>query len=153
MKAYVNDLDLETIEVIDYNGQKQEYSVQEILHVDETNYQQEFLKQPSIYAFWATVLEKGKLVTKQQEDILNQVHAKCYNRYYKQFLDSGTKPTKDMVEAQILNDEDYSKQLSVLNNTKYATERVQYLVKALEQRAQMLISYGADQRKEKDYGN
>jgi len=153
MKAYVNDLDTDTITVQDYNGIKHEYSIQKELEVDESNYQKAFIEQPAKYAFWSAVLQEAKLVLKQQEDLLERKHAECYNKAYQKYLEEGIRPTKDLLEAQIALDPAYQEAQNRVNTADYSMGRVQFIVKVFEQRAQMLISYGADKRQENNYGN
>jgi len=152
-KVYVNDLDMDKITVVDYNGQYQEYSVNDLVYVDETNYQKEFIEPPAKYAFWTIVLQQAKRVQAEQEDQLKQTHDRMYNEAYNALKDQGIKPTKDLIEAQIGQSDEYFQAKQRTNEADYSAGRVAYLVKALEQRANMLQSYGADQRKVNTYGN
>lgn len=153
MKAYVNDLDMDKITVVDYNGEAQTYSVRDLVYVDENNYQQEFIAQPAKYAYWSSVLQAAKRVQSEQENMLEKKHAELYNEAYNRLKESGIKPTKDLIEAQIEQDDEYYQAKQRVSEAEYSAGRINFLVKTLEQRAQMLISFGADQRKDAKFGN
>ena len=153
MQAYVNDLDMDKITVIDYNGQSQEYSVRDIINVDEMNYQIEVINQPAKYAYWSSVLQAAKRVEAEQQASLDKQHALSYNKVYDELSKQGIRATKDLIEAQIEQDPDYEKAKQRVVVADYSAGRIQYLVKALEQRANMLIQLGADIRKDRNYGN
>lgn len=153
MKVFVNDLDSDRIDVIDYNGQMTTYSVSQELAVNEQNYQQEFIRQPAKYAFWSAVLQQAKYVLAAQESRLEKVHAQVYNKVNTALLKEGMRPTKDLIEAQIVLDDEYQKAKSQVETCEYSVSQVQYLVKAFEQRKDMLVQFGADMRKDNNYGN
>ena len=152
-KIYVSELGMDKITIIDYNGESKTFSMGDIVRVDETNYQQEFIAQPAKYTYFANVLQSAKRVQAEQEDLLAKLHGELYNKAYNQLKDDGIKPTKDLIEAQIEQDDAYYKAKQRLAAAVESVGRANYLVKALEQRAQMLQSYGADQRKDFKYGN
>ena len=153
MKAFVNDLDMDEITVVDYNGEEQKYSVNDIVKVDELNYQQEFINQPAKYAYWSSVLQAAKRVAAEQEAALDKQHAVAYNKVYEVLNSKNMRPTKDLIESYIEQDEDYQNAKQRVIVADYSAGRIQYLVKALEQRENMLVQLGADIRKEKNYGN
>jgi len=144
---------MDKLTVVDYNGEAQDYSVRDMLYVDETNYQTEYLKQPAMYAYWSSVLQEAKRVQSEQENQLEKTHAELYNTAYNKLKDEGIKPTKDLIEAQIEQSDDYYIAKQRVDTATYSAGRITFLVKALEQRASMLQSFGADQRKDKTFGN
>lgn len=153
MEVYVKDMDMDKITVVDYNGQHQTFSVNDVVYVDETTYQKEFLEQPRKYSFWSSVLQQAKRVQAEQNDMLKQAHDRLYNEAYNALTEQKIKPTKDLIEAQIGQSDEYFKAKQRANEADYSANRVNSLVKALEQRASMLQSFGAEQRKEQHYGN
>ena len=153
MKVFVNDLSSDEITVVDYNGEATTYSVKQELAVDEHDYQQEFLSQPAKYAFWTAVLQKARLVLAGQQAQLDKLHARLYQQVVHKLDQEGVRATKDLVESRILQDDAYQQQLATVNNCEYSAGQVQYLVKAFEQRKDMLVQFGASQRQEQSYGN
>lgn len=153
MKVFVNDLDSDTINIVDYNGQMTTYSVRQELAVNEQNYQKEFIAQPAKYAFWSAVLQQAKYVLSSQQNALEKVHAELYNDVNVRLVGEGMRPTKDLIEAQIILDDRYQEAQSRVDTCEYSVSQVQYLVKAFEQRKDMLVQFGADMRKDSNYGN
>ena len=153
MKVFVSDLDTDRIDVVDYNGQMTTYSVSRELAVNEENYQQEFIKQPAKYAFWSAVLQQAKYVLASQQSKLEKVHAQLYNEVYTTLSKEGMRPTKDLIEAQIILEDPYQEAQAQVESCEYSVSQVQYLVKAFEQRKDMLVQFGADMRKDNNYGN
>lgn len=153
MKVYVSDLDSDQITILDYNKQELTYSISNELAVDETNYQQEYLKQPAKYAFWSAVLQSAKLNLAAKTHELENVHAALYQGINKQLQDAKVRPTKDLIESYIVLQDSYKKALKQVDICEYSVGQVTYLVKAFEQRKDMLISYGSEMRRDKNYGN
>lgn len=148
----VDSLDFDNIRIIDENGEVTNYNVNQELQVHEFNVRQAFLEQPAKYAFWSSVLEKLKLYQETYEMQLSTRKAELYDTCRVQLVERGiAKPTKDQIEAEILLDEKYQQIANTVIVTNYNVRRMSAFVKAVEQRKDMLIQYGADLRRENEY--
>lgn len=150
---WVRDLDEDSITIVDYNGQAETYSMSQELRVDEDNYRQEFIQQAPKYSYWMNALQQAKLVQADHDNRLTKLRGELYIKYRAQLEAEGKKPPAVMIEAAIGSDKDYLDAKAQLDYANFNVGRVQGLVKAFEQRAQMLISYGADQRADQRNGN
>lgn len=140
------------IELLDQTGRKTVYNINDELAVNQNNYQQEFLDQPRKYSFWSdklTIAHRQVSGAEQKADLL---HAQLYDSKYLELAKTKSRPTKDMVEASILQDTDYQKALDNITQYSFVEEQLKYIVKAFEQRKDMLIQFGAEMRKDRDIG-
>lgn len=147
-------MDFELVRISDANGEFYDYNLKEELSINEHDLYTEFGQQPVKYVYWSSILEqvRGYL----ESATLNEevVRANMYEPARVALMANGTpKPTKDQIEAWIINQEEWVKAKNeVLIYTKFV-KQLQYIVKALEQRKDMLIQIGADSRKDKEYEN
>lgn len=140
------------IELVDQTGKHTVYNIDNELMLNDNNYQQEFLLQASKYGFWSdklTIAHRQVSGAEQEADLL---HAQLYNKAYLELAKTKTRPTKDMVEASITQDKDYQKALEKVTDYTFVENQLKFIVKAFEQRKDMLIQYGAEARKDKDVG-
>ena len=142
----------EQIEILDQTGKSTIYDIDQELLVNDNNYQQEYLRQAQKYSFWADKLAIANRQVSGAEQQLDLVHAKLYHKYFLDLSKSKARPTKDMVESEIIQDDSYQQALNSLNQCSFVEEKLKFIVKAFEQRKDMLIQFGAEMRKDREIG-
>lgn len=147
MEIHLDSLDFDSFTIKDKNGNHIEISVRDELVINETNIQQEFLGQSGKYAYWANLLEIVRHHLEVEQRKLETLGSQLNLTVRHQYKVNGEKPTKDMVESAIFTDGSYQQQLQEVEKWNYRTKQIQYVVKAFEQRKDMLIQFGADLRK------
>lgn len=152
MEIRVDSLDFSYLRLIDDNGQFEEYDLREELKVNEGNLLQEMLQQPSKYIYWSSLLEKLKLYQEQAELKLEMKVAELDGKARAFITSNGGKPTKDIVEAYIKQQKEYEVETNKVQYFEYIVGRITRIVKAFEQRKDMLQSYGKQVAEDKVYG-
>ncbi|WWO58998.1 hypothetical protein [Listeria phage 20422-1] len=152
MDIHVDSLEFSQLRIIDGNGQVTELDLEKELRVNEYSMQEEFLNQAPKYIYWASILEKVRMYQESASLALEVVGAQMNEKARDYYKTVDTKPTKDQVEAYILQQEEYQVAYKQLLTYNHLVKQLQYVVKAFEQRKDMLIQYGADLRKNKDNG-
>jgi hypothetical protein len=148
----VDNLDFNHLRLIDENGQLVEFNLHEELKVNEPNLLQEMLQQPSKYIYWSSLLEKLKYFQEATELELELETARLEPEARTKLKEDTPKPTKDQVEAYIKRQPSYQAQRKSLQHFEYIVGRVARIVKAFEQRKDMLQSYGKQVAEQKLYG-
>lgn len=143
------DFDFDTIRIVDGDGQFKDYSMRNELEIPELGYLELMKEQPARYAYWSSVYQTVKYQQEQKQHELDKVHAELYQAVYQALVEQKTRPTKDMVESAILLEDSYQKALAAVDAANHLTGQLQYLVKAFDQRKDMLIQFGAEQRQAK----
>ncbi|QFP93310.1 UNVERIFIED_ORG: hypothetical protein Xoosp15_45 [Xanthomonas phage Xoo-sp15] len=148
----VDILDFQDLRIIDENGEYQVYDMREELKVNESNLLQEMLQQPSKYIYWSSVLEKIKFFQEKTELQLELVVARLDPQAREEIKKSGDKPTKDSVDAYIKQQTEFVEAKEQCLYYDYIAGRLARIVKAFEQRKDMLQSYGKQIAEDKTYG-
>lgn len=148
LNVKVDSIDFQHLAIIDESGQYVEYDLTKELAVNESNLLQEMLHQPAKYIYWSSMLEKIKYFQEATELELELVEAKL-DKVAREQLE---KPTKDSVEAYIKRTEDYQNARKKCSYYEYLSGRIQRIVKAFEQRKDMLQSYGKQLADQKSFG-
>jgi hypothetical protein len=148
----VDSLDFDHLNIIDENGQHVVFNLREELKVNEPNLLQEMLQQPSKYIYWSSLLEKLKYFQEATELELEFETAKLEPEARAELRKDTPKPTKDQVEAYIKRQTSYQDARKKLQHFEYIVGRVARIVKAFEQRKDMLQSYGKQVAEQKLYG-
>lgn len=152
MEITVGAFDFDKITIKDLSGKEVTYDLTEELRVNEFNVVKEFLVQSSKYVYWGSVLEKVKMYRESTELRAETYKASIYEPSRLKLVEAGVnKPTKEQVQAQIMLDQDYIKIMEEYTTYNYLVGQLTYVVKAFEQRKDMLIQYGAEQRRMKEY--
>ena len=152
MRIEVNSLDFDTMTVVDQNGQTINVSLQSELKIDEYNMTKEFMQQGSKYAWWANLLEIVRYHAEAENIKLETISSQLNITIRQQLEATGKKPTKDTIESLIYIDEKYQEQLSVVNEWNYKAGQLNRIIKAFEQRKDMLQMIGAEQRQTNKHG-
>lgn len=148
----VDNLDFTTIRLIDEAGQFNEFNLKEELSVNEDNLEREMIEQPSKYIYWSSVLEKIRMYQESSELELELLLGELDKEAREELPKEGIKITKDAVEGYIKRTEAYKLAVEKINNYNYIVRRLQFVVKAFEQRKDMLQSYGKQIVQDKTYG-
>lgn len=152
MNINIGAFDFDKITITGANGESTTHDLREELKVNDFNVVSEFLEQPSKYVYWSSILERVKMFKESAELKAETYKASIYETSRTVLVDAGiNKPTKEQVNSVIMSDENYIKLLEDVNTYTYLVGQLTYVVKAFEQRRDMLIQYGADLRKAREY--
>lgn len=152
MDIQVGNLDFSTLRLRDETGGVVEYDMPEELKVNESNLMREMLEQPSKYIYWSSILERIKLFEENAELELEILIANLDERARVEIEGRGAKATKDSVEAFVKRQTEYEVARRKIQQYKHISGRMQRIVKAFEQRKDMLQSYGKQIADQKSFG-
>lgn len=139
---HIDAFDFHLVRLVDESGILQEFNLNEELKVNENNLLKEMLEQPGKYIYWASVLEKLKYYQESRELDLEKKEAELEPIARAELVESDKKPTKDMIAAYIRRDANYLQIRQDLLTFNHVIGKVTRIVKAFEQRKDMLQSYG-----------
>jgi inorganic triphosphatase YgiF len=120
------------------------------LQIDLDDITVEFSRQPALYAFFATLVPWCEYTETMMDLAKHQEYASADEAYRKELITKGEKFTEAVITSLVTRDEDYDKASRKHMDAKFDTGIVKALTKSFEQRAEMLISLGAQQRHEYD---
>jgi len=148
----VDNLDFQELRIVDESGQFRAYDMSKELKINESILQQEMLEQPSKYIYWSSLLEKLRYYQEMEDLKLEVVWAKLDGKAREEIKAKSEKPTKDQVESYIKQQDEYLTQKKVCLHYTHIIGRIQRIVKAFEQRKDMLQSYGKQVANDLSYG-
>lgn len=129
----------------------EEYTYDEVfgsMDIDSNNLTQEFSAQASTYAYYALQLAeadyKAGIATSNRE----QTYANLDKVYRDAFMAAGKKVTETQLTSAVTDDEDYQAAKAAELEAKHKVRVLKAVVDALQMRADMLISLGAQTRSE-----
>lgn len=146
MEIQIDSLDFDKIIIRDKNNDTTELSIQDDLRINEINLSKEMMEQSAKFSYWANLHEIVKRYHEAEQRKLETIGSHLNLQYRAQFEKNGKKPTKDMIDSSITIDQNYQDQARNVEDWAYKENQLKYVVKAFEQRMQMLISIGAEQR-------
>ncbi|QYC50832.1 hypothetical protein KQUDLBSD_CDS0132 [Staphylococcus phage PG-2021_40] len=153
LEVRVDHIDTDTIRVVDSQGQTVDYDVLSDLSVHDYNANDELREQHVKYRKYANIYNRLSYYLEEEEiklvTISSQINLDIRNQYQ---ATNGKPPTKDVVEAEIQTKQKYIDQLRIVNHLKYQKTQLQYILKAFEQRKDMLVQYTAHLRKDIEHG-
>jgi len=129
-------------------------NIREVLTIQEAILTDEFIRQPSTYAWFATLAEMASAEVENKKIALAVMKANLDGIKRKELElevkknDPKGKVTEAMVEAAILQDKKYQVSQDELIDTGRQLGILKAMVKALEQRKDMLIQLGSTKRQE-----
>lgn len=123
------------------------------LYIDNSFLEEEFLKQPELFAWWATATELAKDLVGRQKFVLERMAATLDHGIRLSAVSNpvGGKPiklTEAQITHQITSDEKYQEAMLAYLEYKKQLGMLQAGKEAMEQRRDMLISLGANYRAE-----
>jgi hypothetical protein len=148
----IDQFDFDTLVLTDETGQTITYNLREELKVNEANLLQEMLHQPSKFIYWASIYEKLKYFQEAKELEAERVIARIDTEAREYYKGTETKATKDVVEAYRKSKDEYHEVMTELNYYDFIVGKILRIVKAFEQRKDMLQSYGKQVLEQKGYG-
>ena len=125
----------------DYEG-----TIQEILLINEATLSDEFIKQPSTYAYFAALAEFAVADVEHKKLSFSVLEANLDTQ--KRLELKETKVTEAVVRSAIIKDQKYQGASTELIEAERQLGILKALVKALEQRKDMLIQLGSMKRQE-----
>lgn len=138
-----NRLDLGTVKVGD-----REFSVESLFEIDQADLIMEFKDQAALYAFFVNEMSKAErdhaVVVSEKE----LVYADADDYWRAEFDREGLKITENAIKSAIIRDAAYGRAINREIEARYVYHSLKGLVRALEQRADMLIQLGAHVRAE-----
>lgn len=146
MEIHVDSLDFTELTIVDMNGEAKTFNIHDELKLSEYTIQQEMYTQSSKYAFWSSLLERVRAYAEAESRKLEQIGASINKQVRQGYTQQKIKPTKDVIESDILLNESYQKQQQIVEQWNYKVKQLQYIVKAWEQRSTMLVQLSAELR-------
>lgn len=152
MEITLDDIDFSHLTIIDSNGNKKTVDLQDELVIDQYNIEKELYEQPKKYVYYTSLLEKVRAYLESAELALDVEHANLYEPSRASLQqETGSKPTKDQIESRILSDETYREKKEQVAILEGSVKNLYYIVKAFEQRKDMLIQLSTHERKREEY--
>jgi len=146
MEIHVDSLDFNDLTIIDMNGEAHTFNIHDELKLSEYTIQQEMYSQSAKYSYWASLLERVRVYAESEQRKLEQIGARVNKEVRNRYEQEKKKPTKDVIESDIILDEEYQQQQYIVEQRNYQVKQLQYIVKAFEQRSSMLIQISAELR-------
>lgn len=145
---YADGLDIQ-IPVRLNSGEVRVFNVSEELAFSEETLSQDFMEQSAKYAWWAVVAEKARATTKAYEAKLAVAEAEADEKAREELPASGKKVTESQVASFIKKDAGYQSALAKVNAARSNQGIVERVVRAFEQRKDMLLVAGSHIRSER----
>ena len=129
-------------------GKEFKGNLRDIVQIKESDLTEEFIKQPSLYAWFATLCEYASAEVETQKMNLSILSANLDAEKRTALANSIKKPTESMVSSAIAVDPRHMDAETALIEAKRQYGILKGIVKALEQRKDMLIQVGSTKRQE-----
>lgn len=150
-KSLIKDA-LKPFSYVDQQGNIKTLDPQKMLTFDDDNLP--FNKTANTYYLVARLAERKRLESKDLASQLDALRGSLYIQYIqdKNFkaINGGRKPPENMLNTAIESDAKYIKLSQAVNVADYQYRCLNWLVKALEMKANMMQSVSANKRKEID---
>ena len=151
---FVESLDFDTINIKTASGETVTFNLKQELTINEFDMNSEFALQPSKYVYWSSLLETVRSYLESAQLTEEVKRADLYEPARLALVASGvTKPTKDQIDAKILQTPEYITTKETVARYSLYVKKLQYIVKAFEQRKDMIQQMGAEKRRQLDYEN
>lgn len=128
--------------------------IQDDLYINHADLQEEFLRQPELFAWWASTCELAKDLVARQKFLLERLaanidhQARMEAETASQALGKTVKLTEKMVENTVIGNKEYQTAMLQYLELKKQYGMLQAGKEAIEQKKDMLISLGANYRAE-----
>jgi hypothetical protein len=123
-------------------------NIDDIFQIDEANIIEAYSKQSALYARFAVMHAEADAVVGKTQAARDEEYAAADDHYRHDMDRNGEKYTEAKVKAFIELDENYRKAVDDYIQADYICRKVKAIVRALEMRAEMLVSMGAHLRHE-----
>lgn len=121
-------------------------TLRDVLRINEATLTDEFVKQPSTYAYFAALAEFAVADVEQKKLAFSVLEANLDSQ--KRLEMRETKVTEAVIKSAIIRDKKYQIMAEELIDAERQLGILKAFVKALEQRCQMLCQLGAGKRQE-----
>jgi hypothetical protein len=138
---------------LDLDGVVHKGALQDDLPINESNITAEFIVQPELFAWWATVMELAKDLVAREKYRLDRLYAITDHNVRKFYNDNKQKVTEKIVENEVITDEEYQKAKLEYLEAKKQLGLLLAGKEAMVQRKDMLISIGANMRAQDGVSN
>lgn len=128
-------------------------NIHEVLRISEARLSEEFAQQPSLYAWFAALCEMAGAEFENKKFALSVLRANTEARLRKELSNSGVKTTEASVSAAVQSDPDVGVKSFELIEFERQYMILKSLVRALDQRKDMLIQLGGMKRQEMQLGD
>jgi hypothetical protein len=133
---------------IEVGGKDFKGNLREVVQINEAVLTDEFIKQPSLYAWFGALMEFASAEAETQKMNLNILRANLDAEKRSIFAAANKKATEAMVSAAIDVDESYIKGQTALIEADRQYGILKAIVRALDQRCTMLVQIGSTKRQE-----
>ncbi|BDA81548.1 hypothetical protein [Staphylococcus phage vB_SsapH-Golestan-100] len=153
LEIRVDAINHDVIRVVDNQGQYIDYDVLQDLSVNDYNANSELKEQHVKYRRYADVFNRISFYLEEAETKLSMIGSELNLAIRQEYKARGDKPpTKDVIEAEIMTRQKYTDQQRNVNTLTYQKEQLKTILKAFEQRKDMLVQYTAHLRKDIEHG-
>lgn len=143
---------LQPLQYVNAQGEIKTIDPQSLLTFDENNLP--FSSTANAYFLVARLAERKRLEAKDLASQLDALNGSLYIKYVKdesfKQLNNGRKPPESMLQTAIKSDAQYIALQKKANEAEYQARSLNWLVKAIEMKANMMQSVSANKRKELD---
>lgn len=130
------------------SGVKKAIDISELFDIDEEDLTHEFAQQASLYAYFATLQAEAELELSHAALAKDQEYAACDEHHRKALDRREQKYTEAVIKSLVVRDQEYNDVYDRHAACQNDVEVIKAIVKALQMRAEMLISLGAHMRQE-----
>jgi hypothetical protein len=127
---------------------KKVFDIAKVLRIDFDNLTNEFATQAAVYAYFATLVPFAEYTETLLDLAKDQEYASADDAARKELTDKGEKFTETVIRSMVQLDEQYEKVFKQHADAHYDTGIIKAISRSMEQRAEMLISMGAQSRHE-----
>lgn len=124
------------------------WNVDDLFRIEEANLVTEYANQAATYAHFSTLVAQAEFEAAQAENLKDMEYAAADENWRKSLQEIGEKFTEASVRSLVLQDAEYQKCVEKALETQRNFKVLRALARALEQRADMLVSMGAHLRAE-----
>ena len=122
--------------------------IDKLLGIDNTDLITEYSRQAATYAFYASMVAEANHEVAKAKTNKEEAYAEISITVRMEFEKDEIKATEPRIKAETTIDGDYADAVNAFNEAKHNADTLSAITKALEMRADMLISMGAHMRHE-----
>jgi hypothetical protein len=123
-------------------------NIRDILKISDVKLSEEFMQQPSIYAWFASLCEMAGAEAENKKFKVSVLKANTEKRIRYEFASRGEKTTENSIAAAVQTDDAFIAASMDLIESERQYSILRSLVRSLDQRKDMLIQLGVMKRQE-----
>lgn len=128
-------------------GEYQTYDLVEELATSDLTLQNDMEKQAAKYAQWSSYMVVAERAVRSARDNLELITAQADSRVRAHLATTGVKATVGQIDAMIAQDPEVVTAKNTLSEMQGYESALKYILKALDQRKDMLVNLSAQKRK------